>query len=76
MLQSGPDLAAVRSEVRSLLERTPAFFALGAEEQRNLANAMVRVGAYLSADPRRAGAPRWAKREPAPARAMAEPGQT
>ncbi len=51
MPHTGQALAAVRSEVRSLLERTPAFRALGAAEQRSLANAMVRVGAYLSDDP-------------------------
>lgn len=52
MPPTGQALAAVRSEVRSLLERTPAFRALGVEEQRSLANAMVRVGAYLSDDPK------------------------
>jgi hypothetical protein len=48
------DLATVRSEVRSLLERTPAFRALAAPDRKALANAMVRVGAFLADD-----APGW-----------------
>lgn len=77
MSNNGQALAAVRSEVRSLLERTPAFRALGAAEQRSLANAMVRVGAYLSADPApgeeaAAGERRYRAEAPA-AQALAEP---
>lgn len=77
MPPTGQALAAVRSEVRSLLERTPAFRALGAAEQRSLANAMVRVGAYLSADPEpRDDAPSGERRhraEAPAAQALAEP---
>jgi len=40
-------LAQVRSEVRSILEATPAFRAMSTPDQRALANAMVRVGTYL-----------------------------
>lgn len=45
------DLATVRSEVRSILENTPAFRAMAAPDQVALANSMVRVGAYLADDP-------------------------
>src|SRR5678815_3483624 len=45
------DLATVRTEVRSILERTPAFRAMAAPDQKALANAMVRVGTFLSKDP-------------------------
>jgi hypothetical protein len=48
------DLPTVRSEVRSILEATPAFRALPASDQKALANAMVRVGAFLADD-----APGW-----------------
>jgi hypothetical protein len=48
------DLATVRSEVRSILEGTPAFRALPALDRKALANAMVRVGAFLADD-----APAW-----------------
>jgi hypothetical protein len=44
------DLATVRSEVRSILERTPAFRALAAPDRKTLANAMVRVGSFLADD--------------------------
>src|SRR5687767_3162026 len=44
------DLATVRSEVRSILESTPTFRALPASDQKALANAMVRVGAFLADD--------------------------
>jgi hypothetical protein len=57
------DLATVRSEVRSILEGTPAFRTLPASDQKSLANAMVRVGAFLADD-----APGWV------AQAQAEPG--
>jgi hypothetical protein len=45
------DLATVRAEVRSLLERTPAFRAMPPADKKALANSMVRVGAFLSDDP-------------------------
>jgi hypothetical protein len=48
------DLSTVRSEVRSILEATPAFRALPAPDRKSLANAMVRVGAFLADD-----APGW-----------------
>jgi hypothetical protein len=44
-------LAQVRSEVRSILESTPAFRAMSAPDQKALANSMVRVGSYLANDP-------------------------
>jgi hypothetical protein len=45
------DLDAVRSEVRSILEATPAFRAMAAPDQKALANSMVRVGTFLAKDP-------------------------
>src|SRR5512139_1762570 len=42
---------AVRTEVRSILESTPAFRAMAAPDQKALANAMVRVGTFLARDP-------------------------
>ncbi|XXF81315.1 hypothetical protein P2318_16610 [Myxococcaceae bacterium GXIMD 01537] len=47
---SPAELDVVRKEVRDLLQRSPAFAQLSAEEKRGFANDMVRVGAYL-ADP-------------------------
>lgn len=44
-------LAQVRSEVRSILEATPAFRAMSTLDQKALANAMVRVGSYLADAP-------------------------
>ena len=41
-------LRAVRPEVRDILERTPAFARLPAEEQRELASTMVKVCAYMT----------------------------
>jgi hypothetical protein len=61
------DLATVRSEVRSILESTPAFRALPATDQKSLANAMVRVGAFLADD-----APGWVAQAQADAGAPAE----
>jgi hypothetical protein len=69
-MPSPRDLSAVRSEVRQLLEKSPAFLALGQEEKRALANSMVRVGHFL-ADPG------WLERAPnglAQAQAGAAPG--
>lgn len=40
-------LRAVRPEVRSVLERTPAFARLSPEEQREMARTMVKVCAYM-----------------------------
>src|SRR5690242_18047869 len=50
-MTSSRDFAAVRTEVRSILEQTPAFRAMAAPDQKALANAMVRVGTYLAKDP-------------------------
>ncbi len=56
----------VRRQVRQLLERSPAYRSLGADDRRDLANNMVRVGTYL-ADPS------WlAESTPARAAALAE----
>src|SRR5689334_23135632 len=44
-------LDEVRSEVRALLESSPAFRALSTSDQRAFANSMVRVGSFLSHDP-------------------------
>ena len=44
-------LAQVRSEVRAILEATPAFRAMPLPDQKALANAMVRVGSYLADAP-------------------------
>ena len=41
-------LRAVRPEVRSVLERTPAFARLTPDEQREMARTMVKVCAYMS----------------------------
>jgi hypothetical protein len=41
-------LAAVRPQVRQLLERSPAFQSLSTDKQRDIARNMVRVAAYLS----------------------------
>src|SRR5262249_37707160 len=46
-----PVLDEVRSEVRALLESSPAFPALSTADQRAFANSMVRVGSFLSHDP-------------------------
>jgi hypothetical protein len=43
-----PTLAAVRAPVRSLLERSDGFRALPAEQQREIAQTMVRVASYMS----------------------------
>ena len=51
MSAQGDKLAHVRSEVRSILEGTPAFRAMSAPDQKALANAMVRVSSYLADDP-------------------------
>lgn len=51
MPAQGDKLAQVRSEVRSILEATPAFRAMSAPDQKALANAMVRVSSYLADDP-------------------------
>jgi hypothetical protein len=51
MLAQRDKLAQVRSEVRSILEATPAFRAMSAPDQKALANAMVRVSSYLADDP-------------------------
>jgi hypothetical protein len=51
MLAQGDKLAQVRSEVRSILEATPAFRAMPAPDQKALANAMVRVSSYLADAP-------------------------
>lgn len=64
------DLATVRSQVRSILEHTDAFRALPASDQRSLANAMVRVSAFLADD-----GPGWlaqAQAAPAAAKPTAE----
>lgn len=59
----------VRAEVRALLERSPAFLAMSAPEQRAFANSMVRVGSFLGRDPG------WIERPDAgPATALADPG--
>lgn len=50
MADAARDLATVRGEVRSLLEKSAAFHELAPEDRRAFANAMVRVGTYL-ADP-------------------------
>jgi hypothetical protein len=73
-------LAAVRPQVRLLLERSAAFRALPAAEQRDIARNMVRVAAYMS-NP--AGLARPEFEQPtiakpglesvAPARALADP---
>ncbi len=47
MLAQSDNLAKVRTEVRSILEATPAFRAMSAPDQKALANAMVRVSSYL-----------------------------
>jgi hypothetical protein len=44
----GETLAAVRPEVRQLLEATPAFTRLAPAEQRQLANTMVKVASYMA----------------------------
>ncbi|UXY14509.1 hypothetical protein N8I74_14450 [Chitiniphilus purpureus] len=41
-------LAAVRPQVRQLLQQSPGFQALSADEQRDIARNMVRVAAYMS----------------------------
>lgn len=41
-------LAAVRPQVRQLLERSPGFRALPVDQQRELARTMVRVASYMS----------------------------
>jgi hypothetical protein len=41
-------LAAVRPQVRALLERSPAFRALSREQQIDIARTMVRVASYMS----------------------------
>jgi tetratricopeptide (TPR) repeat protein len=41
-------LAAVRPQVRQLLERSPSFRALPKDEQRGIARTMVRVASYMS----------------------------
>jgi hypothetical protein len=41
-------LRAVRPEVREILQRTPAFARLPAEEQRQLASTMVKVCSYMA----------------------------
>jgi hypothetical protein len=72
MPDSTRDLATVRSEVRSILEATPAFRAMAAPDQKALANAMVRVGSFLSKDD--AG---WLDGQPPPiATAQAAPANT
>src|SRR5262245_17156550 len=60
-------LAPVRTAVRALLERSHAYRALPLEEQKALANHMVKVGSYL-ADPGWLDAPA----PPAAARALAD----
>jgi hypothetical protein len=65
----GQDLNAVRSEVRSLLEKSQAFGNLPPEDRKSMANAMVRVGQFL-ADPD------WIDAPVAPeVKALAEPGE-
>ncbi|HSR98197.1 MAG TPA: hypothetical protein VLM79_14160 [Kofleriaceae bacterium] len=54
-------LDEVRSEVRALLESSPAFRALSTSDQRTFANSMVRVGSFLSHDPG------WVEQAPAAA---------
>jgi hypothetical protein len=51
MLAQSDKLTQVRSEVRSILEATPAFRAMSAPDQKALANAMVRVSSYLADAP-------------------------
>jgi hypothetical protein len=49
--QQGPDdptLSAVRPPVRALLEQSPGFQALPPEQQRDIAQTMVRVAAYMA----------------------------
>ncbi len=49
--QPGPDgatLDAVRPQVRALLEQSPGFAALPAAQQRDIAQTMVRVAAYMA----------------------------
>src|SRR5437868_4211968 len=51
MTAGKPVLDEVRSEVRALLESSPAFRALSTSDQRAFAHSMVRVGSFLSKDP-------------------------
>ncbi len=71
-------LAAVRPQVRALLERSPAFRALPREQQIEMARAMVRVAAYMS-NPQGLTRPEFDQPPPAPggapARALADPVQ-
>jgi hypothetical protein len=71
MPDSTRDLATVRSEVRSILEQTPAFRAMPAPDQKALANAMVRVGTFLSKDDAGWLAPPVAAAQAAPANTTA-----
>src|SRR5688572_14065836 len=43
----GAPIAKVREHVREILEATPSFKALEAEERKSLANSMVNVMAYM-----------------------------
>jgi len=51
MPAEGDKLAQVRSEVRSILEASPAFLAMSVDKKRAMANAMVRVSSYLADAP-------------------------
>ncbi len=62
-------LAAVRPQVRLLLERSPGFRALPPEEQREMARTMVRVASYM------ANPDGLAKQELTPGRALLARGQ-
>src|SRR6185436_5971544 len=65
-------LDEVRSEVRALLESSPAFSALSTSDQRAFANSMVRVGSFLGNDPGWVEQPAIA---PAAAALADQPGQ-
>lgn len=67
MKLAAPELDTVRGEVRRILERSPAFHALGPEDRRRFAGDMVKVSSFL-ADPA------WLEGKPPPAaRALADP---
>lgn len=69
-------LAAVRPQVRQLLERSPSFRALPQDEQREIARTMVRVASYMS-NPQGLARKEFEQpvlaRDDAPARALADP---